>query len=98
MFPHRSDDVVVEPYNSVLTLKRLKHHADTVTVGTAIQVKHLCHEFQGFPSYIKAIEMVNSTMQHVCSGEPVERAHMPASVGRDTAASGSPPLAGDGRV
>ena len=33
MFPHRSDDVVVEPYNSVLTLKRLKHHADAVTVG-----------------------------------------------------------------
>jgi hypothetical protein len=33
VFPHRSDDVVVEPYNSVLTLKRLKHHADAVTVS-----------------------------------------------------------------
>lgn len=40
VFPHKSDDVVVEPYNSVLTLKRLKQHADAVTVrraaGTAI--------------------------------------------------------------
>eukprot|EP00208_Stichococcus_sp_RCC1054_P001237 CAMPEP_0206150194 /NCGR_PEP_ID=MMETSP1473-20131121/38170_1 /ASSEMBLY_ACC=CAM_ASM_001109 /TAXON_ID=1461547 /ORGANISM="Stichococcus sp, Strain RCC1054" /LENGTH=437 /DNA_ID=CAMNT_0053547687 /DNA_START=1933 /DNA_END=3247 /DNA_ORIENTATION=+ len=32
VFPHKSDDVVVEPYNSVLTLKRLKHHAHGVTV------------------------------------------------------------------
>ncbi len=32
VFPHKSDDVVVEPYNSVLTLKRLKHHAHAVTV------------------------------------------------------------------
>lgn len=35
VFPHRSDDVVVEPYNSVLTLKRLKHHVDAVTVPSS---------------------------------------------------------------
>ena len=35
MFPNQStdgSDVVVQPYNSLLTLKRLTHHADAVVV------------------------------------------------------------------
>lgn len=34
VFPNQSEssDVVVQPYNSLLTLKRLAHHADAVVV------------------------------------------------------------------
>jgi tubulin gamma len=34
VFPNQSEssDVVVQPYNSLLTLKRLTHHADAVVV------------------------------------------------------------------
>ena len=32
VFPNQQDDVVVQPYNSVLTLKRLIQNADSVVV------------------------------------------------------------------
>ena len=71
VFPNAQEgDVVVQPYNSLLTLKRLTNHADSVVVLDNGALARLCADRLHIqtPSFDQTNQLVNSSLLHVRKG------------------------------
>ena len=71
VFPNAQEgDVVVQPYNSLLTLKRLTNHADSVVVLDNGALARLCADRLHIqtPSFDQTNQLVNSSFLHVRKG------------------------------
>jgi tubulin gamma len=62
VFPHmENSDVVVQPYNSILTLQRLTEHADSVVVLDNRALASICQDrlHVGEPSFAQTNQLVS---------------------------------------
>lgn len=64
VFPHSNSDVVVQPYNSILTLKRLILHADSVVVldNVALQAVAVQALHDANPGFSEINSLVSTVM------------------------------------
>lgn len=63
VFPHmENSDVVVQPYNSILTLQRLTEHADSVVVLDNRALASICQDrlHVGEPSFAQTNQLVRA--------------------------------------
>ena len=63
VFPHmENSDVVVQPYNSILTLQRLTEHADSVVVLDNRALASICQDrlHVGEPSFAQTNQLVRT--------------------------------------
>lgn len=60
VFPHATGDIVVQPYNSILTLQRLAEYADSVVVLDNKALANICQDrlHIGEPSYSQTNQLV----------------------------------------
>ncbi|KPV72709.1 uncharacterized protein RHOBADRAFT_32180 [Rhodotorula graminis WP1] len=64
VFPHATGDIVVQPYNSILTLQRLAEYADSVVVLDNKALANICQDrlHIGEPSYSQTNQLVSTVM------------------------------------